>query len=146
MIEINLAEAKRLIAELVEEYGDDYVYPYQSCVNAIKGGESIHLTLPDEETGSLREHFAVDTALCIVGKAMVKAGVPAEALTSMPGGFASYKTLSGLRDKDYIKYSEAAAAYLRHAQYMQDSMESWGDAKRYADELSSNNDYSDDIN
>jgi hypothetical protein len=146
MIEINLAKAKRLIAELVEEYGDDYVYPYQSCVNAIKGGDSIHLTRPDEETGSLREHFAVDTALCIVGKAMVKAGVPVEALTAMAGGLSSHSTLGNLRVGGYIKYSQAAAGYLRNAQYMQDSMNSWGDAKRYADELARNNDYPDDIN
>jgi hypothetical protein len=133
MIEIKLEDAKRLLALAVDEMGGDYVYPYESCTNAVNGDDCLyfhddHIPVDSEEGCA---HFDEPTALCIFAKAMVHAGVSPAELVNVGGTAVS--SLETLENAGIAKATPLAAWYLREAQVHQDYRKTWSYAKTAAD-------------
>jgi hypothetical protein len=125
MIEINLAEAKRLAEEQVTLMGENYVYPYHLCVNATHGGTMSHFDTKDST------RFIKPTALCIVGRILESAGVPLDTLIHAVG--VASTTIEYLNCSDILRATPAAIEYLQALQSFQDGRETWGTSLKFAD-------------
>lgn len=118
-ININRDTLDRVIPELLEEFGEDYVYPHWrvSCV-----------------------YVRDEAPSCIVGHVLQRVGVPLEALKFLD---ARPSTVSGLpplgteaRDVDLwlnefgvdIEITHEARRMLQRIQFSQDHGKAWGDA------------------
>jgi hypothetical protein len=124
MIEISLAEAKRLAEKQVELMGENYVYPYRMCMNATDSGIVSHHDTEDST------RFIKPTALCIVGRILESAGVPLASLIRA-AGIASV-TIDYLERSDILRATPAAIEYLQALQSFQDSRETWGTSLKFA--------------
>lgn len=106
----------RLLNEVVEEVGEDYIYPSSHRKN--KGEENPHGTC---------QYVYEGKADCIAARVLHKYGVPVEVLGSYEGSSAHFVMLSIWEDT-----SDEAAWGLTEAQVQQDHDAAWGKARDFA--------------
>lgn len=116
MITIDLARARELINECIDDRGEDYVYEKPS-------GSSVCLYVHHYEEG-------VSSAGCIVGMALNKAGIPLDEIDTQMN--ASH-LLRLLEDNEMLEVSNNAVEYLQYVQDRQDKGATWADARAYAE-------------
>jgi hypothetical protein len=113
MLELSFEEAVSLVREIVEKYGEDYVYPQGDlgkCDYVREGQPS-----------------------CLVGHVLVRKGVPIERLQKadklMGGaGVTAEMLLPELQMEEVLKTTDRAAIFLDTVQSGQDEGVAWGDA------------------
>lgn len=120
MIELSYSTTVKILDDLVEEFGSDYVYeagPLGAC-NYIRKGEPS----------------------CIVGHVLVKVGVPVKRLKvadgPFGGGMGAHVLLDGLKEEGVIQFDGSVRSLLREAQYSQDNGNTWGRSVEVAKSLS----------
>ena len=124
-LHIDLSKARELVALSVADRGEDYIYPYDDCVNVLQAGTNY----------SRGQHggydvFPEDKPGCLVGDALHKAGIPLERMSSDSdaGG-----TLVDLEFRGMATHTREAKEWLMFLQNEQDSKRPWGQAVRDAD-------------
>ena len=118
MIELNLSRAVEIVDSLVEEFGEEYVYPpakVGSACTYVKGG----------------------APSCLVGHILHEIGVPLERLRK--ADVACFGTSQGadmltlhLRDEGVVQFTTEARRFLVELQSLQDGGETWKLAKDQA--------------
>src|SRR6478736_924970 len=142
MIEINLAKAKEMIAGVVAERGEDYVYPMNNCTYIHEADKPRRLR--DVYEGSYTPEE--DEPGCGVGLAVINLGVPLEwfktgvileGVTEIgTNNNGDVRTLAwNLEEQGVAKMTDSAITYLKAFQLKQDDDTSWGKAKDYADSM-----------
>lgn len=108
--------------------------------------EGIRAVIAEQEDGENHVYHTADgkcvyvepdgSGSCLVGRYLIKAGVPAEELKkldeSASGGVSIRTALRRLEEPGVLDYTEAAACYLAAAQSFQDRGKTWGDAQHHA--------------
>lgn len=127
MIDLTLEETKRLLNEIVTEYGEDHVYTNPDGVVAgpplNPGCLNVHVVGGEYKPG------------CIVGTLFHKAGVP---LVDIPLSAGAYGTEGALRGGGILAASGNSVVLLATVQRLQDQGVPWGRAVREAIEEVSN--------
>lgn len=134
MLELNLAKAKELIGLAIDEYGADYVYPYDDCQYVLNAGDVLTLNSAGSEAREV-ERYSDERILetvpgCGVGVALHKAGIP---LGQMGFGSDAHGLLGDLAERGLVKYTKAASEYLNTFQGQQDTEQTWKIARQVAD-------------
>jgi len=143
MIEINLAKAKEMIAGVVAERGEDYVYPMNNCTYIHEAGKKRYQR-DDSLSGYTPEE---DEPGCGVGLAVINLGVPLEwfkegavledEVEIGTNNNGDVRTLAwNLEGQGVAKMTDSAITYLKAFQLKQDDGIPWGQAKDYADGVS----------
>jgi hypothetical protein len=136
-VKIDLATAKSLVAQVVAERGEGYIYPLMTCQNVWEEGEGYEprpVFNPDLFTDmdgydAEGDVFRFDKQQpgCIVGAVMFQAGYSLDDI-NVDGGI-------GELVEELPVFTDAAYRYLEKAQQVQDLHQTWGAAKSGADEL-----------
>ena len=117
MIEITTQSVIEGLTAIVDEFGEDYVYPEKEAV--IPRCLYVHDGEPD----------------CIVGKFLHSVGIPLERLKKadeVDGGTPAWKLLGQLEDERVLTAEDRGLNILQRAQDHQDSGIAWGEALRRA--------------
>ncbi len=117
MINITFAHAVEGIRAVIAEQEDGESYVYRKL-----DGKCVYV----EPDGS---------GSCLVGRYLIKAGVPVEELRKLDrpvSGTTIRTALRRLEERGVLDYTWAAAAYLAAAQSSQDIGATWGDAQHRA--------------
>jgi hypothetical protein len=129
MIKIDMARAIELFQEIVDEAGPLAGYEFPDgkdggClyVHRIRQDGSIALN------GYHRDEYSELKPGCIVGQALVKAGVPIESLTWEFEGSFGYSSVAFLRDDDLAEVTPEARVFMGAVQQKQDKGRTWADS------------------
>lgn len=125
MLHVDLQRAKELVAESIAARGADYEYEKQ-------GGSCLYVHA-EEVWDEDNERYVLDysTAVpgCLVGDALKRGGIPLEAMGGeYNNDVDSNELLSKLQARDFLTYTDSAAAFLANAQTSQDKGAPWGAA------------------
>lgn len=117
MIELTYTTAVEILDGLVEEFGDDYVYP--------RG-----------ENGKC-DYVRDGKPSCIVGHVLAKVGVPIERLEVADAGVfgcgvSAFGLLSALHAEYVLRFDGSVRNLLTEAQCRQDGSAPWGEAVKQA--------------
>lgn len=118
---LSLAKAKELVEQAIVEKGEGYVYPdLNFCVN-----------VESRQTGEDEVEYFPS---CIVGYAMVNAGIPAKDIHEFDlvedGALSLISRLKGLGVIE--GYDDDAVSFLMAIQLSQDNQRPWGEARTHA--------------
>jgi len=108
-----LEEVAEILAELILEYGPDFVYEERKSSNTGGGGcRYVWDGKPD----------------CAVGHALHRMGVPLDVLASYDagGGTIAFPVIDNLADLGYFQMDHEAASFLSRFQNAQDTGTPWG--------------------
>lgn len=127
-IVLDLAKAQFLVDQAIKQKGEDYVYPRAG------GGSCVYVDTVIEhgpEYGEIREVPTCPS--CLVGYALVKAGVDQEWFLEreINDGSAS-EVLGALRDDGIIMRDDEVEEYFSTVQRNQDAGVPWGEADKRA--------------
>ncbi|UVD39740.1 hypothetical protein SEA_ROSEPHARIE_77 [Streptomyces phage RosePharie] len=125
MLHVDLQRAKELVAESIASRGADYTYDK-------RGGSCLYVHA-EEVWNEAEERYELDystaTPGCLVGDALKRGGIPLEAMGGeYTNDVDSNDLLSKLQARDFLTYTDSAAAYLSNAQTSQDKGAPWGRA------------------
>lgn len=125
MLHIDLEKAKALVNESIEARGADFVYEKEgnSCLYVHNVEQAW-----DPETEEYTRTFDNATPGCLVGDALKRGGIPIEAMGGAYNDAASGELLSKLEIKEFLTYTDGAAAFFSNAQESQDNGAPWGRA------------------
>lgn len=117
-IVIDYESAKALLGEAVAEKGENYVYQYPKVLTV--GGLA--------DTGTCVYLDETGCPSCIVGNALMRAGVPTAALRMLDldnttAGEGEFEHILGSFD---VRLSGSALQLLSHVQIRQDNLKAWG--------------------
>src|SRR5437899_947676 len=125
MIHIDLEKATWLLDQCVKQRGEDYVHPNDQCRYV---DDASHLQWIDE-TGGYITVKTPDEAKpgCMVGLALIKAGVPMSAFLELDiNDSAAQKALGRLSKEGYLTITNLAEDLFEIAQDYQDRKAPWG--------------------
>lgn len=127
MIEIDLAKAKSLIAECIEERGEEYKYEKEDGTSSCRYVHGIEEIPTDEDCFDYEDSYTNATPGCLIGLALHKAGVPLEELgKGLRNESGSIDLLAKLERENLVKVTFAASNYFANAQSSQDGGAPWG--------------------
>ena len=122
-VHIDLAKAQSLVAECIAERGEDYVYEKEG--STCKYVHNVGKVMGENEY-EYEDDFSEATPGCLVGLALLKAGVPLSFMGGSRNMDGSSDLLRAASDYGVITFDDQVDSYFANVQASQDNGAEWG--------------------